>query len=74
MSNYVGQLCPKIRKRVQKLVENLRECIVQLLGGAKWQVECSYGTFVVDLEERTCACRKWELSGIPCLYAMAFIR
>ena len=24
---------------------------------------------VVDLEAQTCACRKWELSGIPCYHA-----
>lgn len=28
---------------------------------------------VVDLEARKCACRKWELSGIPCYHACACI-
>jgi hypothetical protein len=28
---------------------------------------------VVNLEERTCTCRKWEVSGIPCKHAVAFI-
>ena len=28
---------------------------------------------VVDLDQRTCACRKWQLSGIPCFHAVACI-
>ncbi|XP_022870363.1 uncharacterized protein LOC111389653 [Olea europaea var. sylvestris] len=40
----------------------------------RWQVDCSRETYVVDLEEWTCACRKWELAGIPCMHAIAVIR
>jgi hypothetical protein len=29
--------------------------------------------FVVNLQERTCTCRKWQVSGIPCKHALAFI-
>jgi len=28
---------------------------------------------VVNLEERTFSCRKWQVSGIPCKHAIAFI-
>jgi hypothetical protein len=28
---------------------------------------------VVNLEERTCSCRKWQVPGIPCKHAIAFI-
>lgn len=28
---------------------------------------------VVDLEAQTCACKKWDLSGIPCYHACACI-
>ncbi|CAN1762261.1 hypothetical protein LINPERHAP1_LOCUS8287 [Linum perenne] len=28
---------------------------------------------VVDLEKYTCTCRRWELSGIPCMHAIASI-
>ena len=35
----------------------------------------TYGGYemVVDLEAQKCACRKWELSGIPCYHACACI-
>lgn len=29
--------------------------------------------FVVNLDERTCSCRAWQVSGIPCKHAIAFI-
>ncbi|WVZ76724.1 hypothetical protein U9M48_024676, partial [Paspalum notatum var. saurae] len=29
--------------------------------------------FVVNLEEKTCSCRKWQVCGIPCKHALAFI-
>ena len=29
--------------------------------------------FVVNLAERTCLCRRWQISGIPCRHAIAFI-
>jgi hypothetical protein len=28
--------------------------------------------YVVNLEERTCSCRKWQVSGIPRKHAIAF--
>jgi hypothetical protein len=28
---------------------------------------------VVNLEERNCSCRKWQVLGIPCKHAIAFI-
>lgn len=37
-------------------------------------VECNSGSFVVDVEDKSCACRNWELTRMPCLYAMAMIR
>jgi hypothetical protein len=33
---------------------------------------CTY-RFVVNLQERTCSCRAWEVSGLPCKHAIAYI-
>jgi hypothetical protein len=27
----------------------------------------------IDLEKRECSCRRWKISGLPCLHAIAFI-
>lgn len=29
--------------------------------------------FVVNIKERTCSCRAWQVSGIPCKHAIAYI-
>ncbi|GJU27253.1 zinc finger, PMZ-type containing protein [Tanacetum coccineum] len=30
-----------------------------------------YNAFVVDIRARTCSCRSWQLSGIPCVHTVA---
>ncbi|GJT66474.1 mutator type transposase [Tanacetum coccineum] len=43
-------------------------------GSDLYQVSCPWGDqFVVNMTERVCSCRKWELSGIPCIHAVAAI-
>jgi hypothetical protein len=32
-----------------------------------------YHRFVVNLKERTCSCRQWQVPGLPCKHALAFI-
>lgn len=48
-------------------------CHVTWSGGLRYLVQTSAGGFelVVDLIARTCACKKWQLSGIPCFHAVA---
>ncbi|GKA77699.1 mutator type transposase [Tanacetum coccineum] len=47
---------------------------VEWNGSDLYQVTCPWGDqFVVNLSERVCSCRKWELSGIPCTHAVASI-
>jgi len=29
--------------------------------------------FIVDLDKRECTCRGWQLTGLPCVHALAFI-
>jgi len=39
---------------------------VTTLGGSGFR-------FVVNLVDKTCSCRQWQVSGIPCKHALAFI-
>ncbi|CAN1130921.1 hypothetical protein LINPERHAP2_LOCUS6114 [Linum perenne] len=43
-------------------------------GNKAYQVRGPRGQFVVDLETRTCACGRWQLSGIPCPHAIRCIQ
>jgi hypothetical protein len=49
---------------VEECLEDVAE--VTAMGGSGFQ-------FVVNLQERTCTCRKWQVSRIPCKHALAFI-
>ncbi|KAL4341483.1 hypothetical protein GQ457_08G028060 [Hibiscus cannabinus] len=42
-------------------------------GGQRWEVSAGFeDQHVVDLEAQTCNCRKWDLTGIPCIH-VAFV-
>lgn len=44
-------------------------------GGDKYHVTMTVGghEVVCDFKKKTCACRKWQLNGIPCFHARACI-
>ncbi|XP_050233517.1 uncharacterized protein LOC126682005 [Mercurialis annua] len=67
--NMEGELCPKIRKKLAKIIDYGWKFTADPGGSPQWQVEGPGGQFVVDLANRTCTCRRWQLSGIPCSHA-----
>ncbi|XP_074356565.1 uncharacterized protein LOC141696302 [Apium graveolens] len=71
----LNPICPNAMRRLNKVVELIKGCHVVWSGGAKYLVTMSDGGYqmVVDLEAKRCACRKWEISGIPCYHACACI-
>ena len=68
-----GNLCPKIKK---KLVINKRESYnytSKFAGSLRVQVIGPDGQYVVDMEQRSGACRRWDLTGIPCVHTCCCI-
>ncbi|KAB2600177.1 hypothetical protein D8674_010448 [Pyrus ussuriensis x Pyrus communis] len=59
MANKVGDLCPKIKKKLEEAKIESGKCIAQWSGGSKFQVDAGGGEqYVVDLVKKTCFCRK----------------
>lgn len=58
-----------------RAIDQSRGCHVVWSGGARYLVTMTAGGYemVVDLEAQKCACKKWEVSGIPCYHACACI-
>jgi len=61
----------KLNEQSRELELEVKECSeevgeVTALGGSGFR-------FVVNLLDRTCSCRQWQVSGIPCRHAIAFI-
>ncbi|CAI9274616.1 unnamed protein product [Lactuca saligna] len=52
------KICPYIRLKISKL---------------KKQQRIGNDGYVVDLNNNTCGCRSWQVSGIPCVHAVAAI-
>jgi len=70
---YIGEWCPKILAKLEECGKDAGECTAQYAGEGLFEVECSKGTFVVDLMHRTCGCRQWDMTGIPCPHAISAI-
>lgn len=72
--NRTTAICPRPLKALNIAVEKSAGCIPEWSGN-KYGVTTTVGghVLVVDLKNRTCECRKWDLTGIPCFHAVAYI-
>ncbi|XP_057793599.1 uncharacterized protein LOC131010195 [Salvia miltiorrhiza] len=66
-------LCPSIRKKLDKLNMDSRFCITHPALGGKFEVDLNEDRFVVDVGTRSCTCRQWDITGIPCPHGCAVI-
>ncbi|XP_071702798.1 uncharacterized protein [Rutidosis leptorrhynchoides] len=69
-----GILTPRASKAFEKIKSDANKCDVLWEGNQRYQVSGEGNEqFVVDIEAKSCACRKWELTGIPCKHVVAVI-
>ncbi|KAL3517043.1 hypothetical protein ACH5RR_023945 [Cinchona calisaya] len=69
-----GQLWPRVFKKIEKEKNKTNICIPRCAGRHKYQITCISGDqYAVDLEQRTCTYRRWDLSGLPCNHAISAI-
>ncbi|GJX94027.1 multidrug resistance-associated protein 5 [Tanacetum coccineum] len=66
-------VCPNIKKRLEWLKEQQRFWHVIPAGGNLYEVRSGSEGFTVDEGKRTCSCRMWQLSGLPCVHATKVI-
>ncbi|GJX06988.1 agenet domain-containing protein [Tanacetum coccineum] len=64
-------ITPSIRKRLEILKEKQREWIVYPSEFQELEVRKGDQSYGVSLQHKVCQCRMWELSGIPCVHAVA---
>ncbi|XP_074278541.1 uncharacterized protein LOC141602128 [Silene latifolia] len=53
--------------------DKVAQCRVAVSTPTVFQVAHGINVLTVDLEARTCTCRKWDLTGIPCFHDVAAI-
>ena len=67
-----GPLTPTAEKMFDHIKKEASKYTVQWNGGVHYQVTGPWGDqCVVDVVQRTCSCRRWELTGLPCKHAVA---
>ena len=69
-----GPLTPNASKLYNVIKEDSSKYRVTWNGGNKYQVNGPWGEqCTVDVSSKTCSCRRWELTGMPCKHAVAAI-
>lgn len=60
-----GKLCPRINDLLK-----LKSVSV---GNGEFEIFTVARTHKVDIKKRICTCRRWDMTGIPCLHGIAAI-
>ncbi|GKU87071.1 hypothetical protein SLEP1_g1521 [Rubroshorea leprosula] len=69
---FVGDFGPKIWEKIIASREGSKRCRV-LWPGYEVEEE-DKGKFIVDMNRRTCTCRCWNMTGIPCKHVVSVIK
>lgn len=64
-------LVPSAERRVSEALERARTYQVLRANDAEFEVISHEGTNIVDIRNRGCSCRGWQLYGLPCAHAVA---
>ncbi|GKA35892.1 calcium/proton exchanger [Tanacetum coccineum] len=65
------RITPSIRKRLEILKEKQREWTVFPSGFQELEIRKGDHSYGVNLQHKVCQCRMRELSGVPCVHAVA---
>ncbi|KAG8373148.1 hypothetical protein BUALT_Bualt12G0140800 [Buddleja alternifolia] len=72
MKNHSGDLFPKIEKYLEQMKKKSIEYIAHWNGKDQFEIETSYGNRIrVHSGAKTCSCRRWKLTGIPCAHVIS---
>ncbi|GJR56890.1 agenet domain-containing protein [Tanacetum coccineum] len=69
--NLEDRITSSIRKRLKILKEKQRDWIVFLSGFQELKVRKGDQSYGVNMQNKVCQCRLWELSGVCCVHAVA---
>ncbi|KAJ0512140.1 putative Zinc finger, SWIM-type [Helianthus annuus] len=68
-----GPLTPHATEVFDEIKKQAAEMSVLMVDSDKYQVTGLRSQCVVNVKHKTCACRKWDLTGMPCKHAVATI-
>ncbi|XP_022024998.1 uncharacterized protein LOC110925352 [Helianthus annuus] len=68
-----GLLTPYATELFEEIKKEATRYTIIWNGEGHYQVTGGVNQYVVNVEQRTCSCRRWELNGIPCRHAVTAI-
>lgn len=68
-----NDVCPNIKKRVHVLIKDARPCKAFNSGCGFYEIKDGKSTLPVSINDRTCACNAWQITGIPCKHGIKAI-
>lgn len=73
LKDYEHSICPEILTKLENIKYFSRYCVPHAASDVLFEVENFGDRFIVDVKARTCTCRAWDITGIPCIHACAAI-
>ena len=73
IEKYGGKLCPSIQKKLEQLKLECKDFCAMPFGRFVYKVDNERERHVMDLVNKTCSCRVWDLIGIPEKHGVAAI-
>ncbi|XP_071713604.1 uncharacterized protein [Rutidosis leptorrhynchoides] len=71
--NWVGDIAPNIARTLERNKDHHKYWHAIFAGGFEFEVRHKNEAFKVNEQRKTCSCRMWQLSGIPCAHACSAI-
>ncbi|XP_059654404.1 uncharacterized protein LOC132301142 [Cornus florida] len=69
----INNICESWNAALNKVKQQTTMCKVHYAGENKYGVQCYGISEAVDIDKRSCSCKVWNLTGIPCRHAVACI-
>ncbi|XP_044416995.1 uncharacterized protein [Triticum aestivum] len=73
-NKWTGNICPKIVDKMRKNEDYASDCFTYPSGQRVYEVKSKDNTYEVKMNEKTCDCRRWQLTAIPCSHAISCMR
>ncbi|XP_021715161.1 uncharacterized protein LOC110683116 [Chenopodium quinoa] len=73
MEKTTTYLCPRIQSKLDKEKNKAAYCEVLPSSDTLFNLSYNLDQVVVNLEAKTCTCRKWDMLRIPCCHAVACV-
>jgi hypothetical protein len=73
MDKWEDIICPVMREKLEKNKLHHRFWQSTFNGDGKFEVRHGMDGYIVDMKAKTCTCRMWQLSGIPCSHSITAI-